>query len=311
MQDTMHRPIWFEGKLVPPAAATMPVMAHAAHRGSLVFDFGAFHETPAGVRVFRLRDHLQRFRRSAGLLGLGLGFDTPALAEATRQTVHASELTEGWVRWSAFVASPEPDLVPRATRASVAIAAYVTADLLGDGEQPAAPKPAALRIATFDDARKAPPEVLPPLAKIGAAYAGPMIAKRRAVTAGADEIVLLDADGYVAEAPTSNVFAVIAGELVTPPLGRILDGITRDSVLAIARAEGIVAHERALSTGAFAAADEAFLTASSFPIAPIVSVNGGAMRHGAPGEVTAKVRAILLGAERGTDARFVRWTEDS
>jgi branched-chain amino acid aminotransferase len=305
----MHRPIWLEGKLVPPAAATMPVMAHAAHRGSLVFDFGAFHETPAGVRVFRMREHLQRFRRSAALLGLGLGFDTPALAEATRQTVQASELTEGWVRWSAFVASPEPDLVPRATRASVAIAAYVTADLLADGET-VAPKPAALRIATFDDARKAPPEVLPPLAKIGAAYAGPMIAKRRALAAGADEIVLLDVDGQIAEAPTANVFAVIAGELVTPPLGRILDGITRDSVLAIARAEGIVAHERALSLAALAGADEAFLTASSFPIAPIVSVNGVALRRSAPGEVTGRIRAILLDAERGRDPRFKRWTED-
>ena len=123
MQETLRRPIWLEGKLVSAAAATIPVMAHAAHRGSLVFDFGAFHETPRGLAVFRLRDHLERLRRSAGFLGLELDYDTDVLVEATRQTVHASELTEGYVRWSAFVATPEPDLVPRAPACRVAIAA--------------------------------------------------------------------------------------------------------------------------------------------------------------------------------------------
>ncbi len=309
MTESLRRPIWLEGKLVAPAAATIPVMAHAAHRGSLVFDFGAFHPTPRGLAVFRLRDHLERFRRSVGLLGLELGYDTDVLAEATRQTVAASELTEGYVRWSAFVATPEPDLVPRALRMSVAIAAYVSADLLGDGESPA-PRPPALRIAIFDDARKAPPTVFPPLAKVAAAYAGPMIAKRRAHAAGADEVVLLDIEGHVAEAPTSNVFAVIGDALVTPPLGRILDGITRDSVLAVARAEGIPAHERPLSLAELTAADEAFLTASSFPIAPIASVNGTKLAGGAPGALTARLTKILLDAERGRDARFKEWTRD-
>jgi branched-chain amino acid aminotransferase len=309
MTDTLRRPIWLEGKLVPPATATISVMSHAAHRGSLVFDFGAFHPTPRGVSVFRLRDHLERFERSASLLGLELGYDTDVLAEATRQTVHASELTEGYLRWSAFVASPEPDLVPRASRASVAIAAYVSADLLGDGESPAQ-RPSALRIAIFDDARKAPPTVFPPLAKVAAAYAGPMIAKRRAHAAGADEVVLLDVEGHVAEAPTSNVFAVKGGALVTPPLGRILDGITRDSVLAVARAEGIVAHERPFSLAELAAADEAFLTASSFPIAPIATINGAKLGRGAPGALTARLTKLLLDAERGRDPRFTGWTSD-
>jgi branched-chain amino acid aminotransferase len=309
MTGTLHRPIWLEGKLVPPAAASIPVMAHAAHRGSLVFDFGAFHPTPRGLAVFRMRDHLERFRRSVGLLGLELAYDTDVLAAATRQTVHASELTEGYVRWSAFVPTPEPDLVPRASRMSVAIAAYISADLLGEGESPVQ-RPAALRIAVFDDARKAPPTAFPPLAKVAAAYAGPMIAKRRAHAAGADEVVLLDVEGHVAEAPTSNVFAVIDGQLVTPPLGRILDGITRDSVLAVARAEGIPAHERPLSLAELTAADEAFLTASSFPIAPIASINGTKLGRGAPGELTARLTTILLAAERGRDARFTGWTND-
>jgi branched-chain amino acid aminotransferase len=137
-----------------------------------------------------------------------------------------------------------------------------------------------------------------------------MIAKRRALAAGADEIVLLDVDGHVAEAPTSNLFAVIDGQLVTPRLGRILDGITRDSVLAIARAEGIPAQERTLTLAELSAADEAFLTASSFPIAPVGSVNGKVLGRGAPGALTTRLRTILLAAERGKDPRFAKWTSE-
>ncbi len=134
-----------------------------------------------------------------------------------------------------------------------------------------------------------------------------MLARRRAIAAGADEVVLIGDDGFVAEAPTANVFVVIRGALVTPPLGRILDGITRDSVLAIARAEGIEAREAPLSVDALATADEAFLTASSFPIAPIAAVNGAPLAV-APGAITRRLMDRLAAAERGADASFAAWS---
>jgi branched-chain amino acid aminotransferase len=221
--------------------------------------------------------------------------------------VRASGLSDGFVRWSAFVGSFEPDLVPRRMAARVAIAAYVPDDLRSSGDAPK-PKPSALRVALFDDARKASPAALPPLAKVAAAYLGPMLARRRAVAAGADEVVLIGDDGYVAEAPTANVFAVHRGTLVTPPLGRILDGITRDSVLALARAEGIVTRQEPLSVRDLESADEAFLTASSFPIAPIAAVNGVALR-GAPGAITLRLTSRLAAAERGADPELTAWTE--
>lgn len=305
----MRRPVWLDGSLVPASEATIPVLAHAAHRGSLAFDFGVFRATPERVAVFRARDHVRRLRRSASFLGLEIAYDDDALVAATRQTVDASELREGYVRWSAFVPTPEPDLLPRSRVLHVAIAAYEPRDLFAPGDEPPPRRPA-LRVAWFEDARKAPPEAFPPLAKIAAAYAGPMMAKRRAVAAGADEVLLLDSDGHVAEAPTANVFAVIAGALVTPPLGRILDGITRDSVLAIARAEGVPIREALLTTDALAGADEAFLTASSFPIAPIESVFGAPLGQPAPGPVTQRLRAVLEAAERGAEPRFQEWTRD-
>ena len=292
----INRPVWLDGTIVAHDAATASVWSHAMQRGSLVFDAATFG--PRGI--FRLRAHVERFLRSARIVGLAVAHDVPALEDATRAAVRASELSEGMIRWSAFLPLMEPDLVPADVHARVAIAAY-SPSALG-----AKPKPPALRVAIFDDALKAAPQAIPPLTKTGAAYLGPMLARRRAVTAGFDEVVLLDRDGNVAEAPTCNVFAVIGGELVTPALGNVLDGITRDSVLAIARAEGIAAREDVLRVEDLRDADEAFLSASSLPIAAVASFNETRM-PAAPGPVTTRVKTLLLSAQRGEDARFAGW----
>jgi branched-chain amino acid aminotransferase len=300
------RPLWLDGEIVPYDLARVSALSHAMHRGSLVFDFSAFHPTPRGVAVFRLGDHVARFLRSASIVGLEIAHDRAVLEAATLDAVRASGLSEGYLRWSAFIGTFEPDLVPRSMAARVAIAAYEPGDLLALGEAPKA-KRTTLRVAVFDDARKASAAALPPLAKVAAAYLGPMLARRRAVAAGADEVVLVGDDGFVAEAPTANVFAVVRGTLVTPPLGRILDGITRDSVIAIAHVEGVETREEPLSVAALASADEAFLTASSFPIAPIAAVNGVAL-SGAPGAVTRRLMDRLAATERGADSEFAAWT---
>jgi branched-chain amino acid aminotransferase len=151
--------------------------------------------------------------------------------------------------------------------------------------------------------------VLPPQAKVAAAYLGPMLAKRRALAEGHDEVVLLDREGLVAEAPTANVFAVRGGELVTPTTERVLAGITRASVLDLARAEGIPAREAALSPEELASADEAFLAGTSLPVQPVVAVDGRPMRAGAPGPLTARIKALLVACERGHDGRFAHWLE--
>jgi branched-chain amino acid aminotransferase len=132
-----------------------------------------------------------------------------------------------------------------------------------------------------------------------------MLAKRQAQARGYDEIVLLDGEGRVAEAPTANVFAVRDGELLTPPPERVLGGITRDSILALARAEGIPAREVHLSPGELAGADEAFLAATSFPVLGIASIDEHRFEAGGP--VTARLRNMLLACERGDDARFTSW----
>lgn len=295
--------LWLDGALVESATATIPLMGHAPQRGSLVFDVGSFHAhgraaSAGGVALFRAREHVARFMRSARIVGLELPFDEAALVQAAVDVVAACGRAEGLVRWSVYFAASEPDLLPRDGGTHVAVAAQLL-------EDPPRVKP--LRIATFEDARKASPDALSPEAKVAAAYLGPMLARRRAIAAGADEVVLLDREGHIAEAPIANVFAVTRGALLTPPLGHVLPGITRDAVLALALAEGLEVEEAPLTREAFASADEAFLTATSFPLAPIGWIDGHALPSPSPGPVTTRLMNRLTSAQHGEDPAFTSW----
>jgi branched-chain amino acid aminotransferase len=289
--------LWLDGEMVASKSAGAPLMGHAAQRGSLVFDVGSFHQTSRGPALFRPRDHVARFLRSARIVGLELAFDEEALVQAAIRVVAESGSADGLVRWSAFLRAREPDLVPHDHSTHIAVAAQMLQD---------PPRRAPIRVAVFSDARKAAPDVLPPDTKAAGAYLGPMLARKRAIAAGADDVVLLDRDGEIAEAPIANAFAIVSGALWTPPLGRVLPGITRDSVLAIARAEGIPVREERMPLEAFASADEAFLTATSLPISPIGWVNGRALRE-APGPITSRLIDGLTKARRGDDPKRDAW----
>lgn len=289
--------MWLDGVMIDSAEAGLPLMAHAAQRGSLVFDVGSFHSTPRGPALFRAREHVARFLRSAKLVGLEVAHDEESLVHAARAVVAATGKDDGLIRWSAFFDVAEPDLLPRTSKAKVAVAAQLFED---------PPRVVPLRVATFDDARKAPPESLDPAVKAAAAYLGPMLARRRAIAGGAEEIVLLDRDGHVAEAPTANAFAVVSGALWTPPLRYVLAGITRDAVLVLAREEGIAVREEPLPLDVFANADEAFLTATSFPVAPIGTVNGRAL-PAAPGPVTKRLIERFAAIQGGREASHEAW----
>ena len=289
--------LWLDGVLTRTCEATIPLMGHAPQRGSLVFDVGSFHPANGGVALFRAREHVARFMHSAHIVGLAVGYDEETLLQAAVEVVAACGKTEGLVRWSVLYAASEADLLPRDPATRVAVAAQLYED---------PPGVRTLTVCTFDDARKAGPDVLSPVAKVAAAYLGPLLARRRAIAAGADDVVLLDRDGNIAEAPVANVFAVVGGALWTPPLGLVLPGITRGAVIAMAQSEGILVREEALPRAVFAAADEAFLTGTSLPIGPIAAIDGRAL-PGAPGPITAHLIARLTAAQSGEDPTVAAW----
>lgn len=289
--------LWLDGALTQAAEATVPLMGHAPQRGSLVFDVGCFHATKGGVALFRAREHVARFMRSARIVGLEVRFDEETLLRAAIEVVAACGKTEGLVRWYVLYATAESDLLPRNPATRVAVAAQLFEDPM---------QLHVLSVRTFADARKAAPDVLSPEAKVAAAYLGPLLARRRAVAAGADDVVLLDRDGNIAEAPVANVFAVVSGALWTPPLGLVLPGITRDAVLALAVDEGIPVREEPLPRDVFAGADEAFLTGTSLPVAPIATIDGRSLAA-APGPITARLLARLIAAQSGADPSLGAW----
>jgi branched-chain amino acid aminotransferase len=301
-------PVWVDGTLLHGDEARVSVLSHAIQRGSLVFDVGAMRETVAGgVACFRPREHIERFLRSTALVGLGVRWTVDQLLFATLETARASGASSALVRWSAYVPSIEADVVPRPTAsASVAIALLTAEDYSDPGELWVG-KPPVIRVTIPTDVVKAGPEVFPPQAKVSASYLGPMLAKRRALAAGYDEVVLLDREGLVAEAPTANVFAVRDGAIVTPPTERVLAGITRASLLDIARAEGIEAREAHLSKEQLVSADEAFLAGTSLPVQAIASIDGRPLGNAAPGPVTLRLKECLVRCERGADPRFSQW----
>ncbi|MDB4943708.1 MAG: Branched-chain amino acid aminotransferase [Labilithrix sp.] len=290
--------LWLDGELVDVSAATTPLLGHAAQRGSLVFDVGSFHRTRHGVALFRPREHVERLVQSARIVGLGVGFDVPALVDAAALVVARCGGEAGLVRWSVLYASGESDLLPRDARTRVVVAAQLLEDTA-----PARP----LRVAMFDDARKASADVLPPEAKVAAAYLGPMLARRRAQAAGADDVVLLDRDGNLAEAPVANVFVVKDGVIRTPALGSVLPGITRATVLELAREEGLRAEEVSLPARALTEADEAFFTGTPLPLRAVGEVDGRSLGDGREGPLTRRLSDRLRRVLAGEDPAHAAW----
>ena len=303
-----ERAIWIDGAMRPWADATVHVLSHAIQRGSLVFDYMSVHETPRGVAIFRLLEHVDRFLHSCQLMGLPIEQGHAELCQAIRATVRANPGAHA-VKISAYFASVEIDVVPMDTHVTVAIAAYDPAtDITNRLPQTPPPKPRFLKLWIEKETANRREDIVPPQAKVSANYASPMTAKSRARARGYDEIVLVDEDGHLAEGPTTNLFVVDAsGELLTPPSAKVLHGVTRSSVIELAKAEGIAFREAPLRPPALLGAAEAFLTGTTAGVWPVESVDGQSLGQTCPGPVSEVLRERFQRVSRGDDPEFEHW----
>jgi branched-chain amino acid aminotransferase len=266
------------------------------------------HETPQGAAVFRLQPHVERFFHSCGLMGLPVSQSPEVLFEAIKATVRANPGAKA-VKVSAYFASIEIDVVPIDTHVTIAIAAYdPKADINDRLPRPSPPKPQHLKLWIEKERANRRDDILSPQAKVSANYASPMTAKARARAAGYDEIVLVDEDGFVAEGPTTNLFLVDAkGELLTPLPAKVLHGVTRSSILELAKAEGIPCRETQLPPEALLGASEAFLTGTSAGVWPVESVDGQELGESCPGPISNRLRDRFRRASAGEDPDFAHW----
>lgn len=304
---TIHRQIWIDGELVPWEQATVHVLSHSLQRGSLIFDYMSVYETSRGPAVFRLPDHVSRLLHSAELVGLPLALGAPEIEAAILLTVRANPGAKA-VKVSAYLPSIEVDVVPLDPRVAVAIAAYDPQADINAGKPNPPHRPATLKIWIEKAVKNRREDIVPPQAKVSANYTSPMQAKWNARRAGYDEILLVDEDGYVAEGPTTNVFLVDAdGVVATPPEAKVLLGVTRRSILELARAEGLRAEERQIRPEALALAAEVFLTGTTAGVWPVESIDGEKVGQGAPGPTSERLAKRFRAVTRGDDPAFAHW----
>ena len=301
------RRIWMDGELVPWEAATVHVLSHSLQRGSLVFDYMSVHATPRGAAIFRLAEHLERFAVSTQLVGLELPRSLGELRAAVCATLRANPGASA-IKISAYLPSIEVDVVPLDERVSLAIAAYDPGrDVVARKGRRWEPK-LEYRVWIEKERRNRRPDIVEPQAKVAANYVSPMVAKWRAKRAGYDEVLLLDAQGNVAEGPTTNVFLVDRdGCLVTPPEETVLHGVTRRSLIEIAKHEGVALRVEPVPPAALFEAAEVFLSGTTAGVLPVVSLDGRPVGDGRPGPRSRELRRRYFEIAEGRDPAFAHW----
>jgi branched-chain amino acid aminotransferase len=302
------RKIWLNGDFVDWGAANLHVLSHAAQRGSLVFDYLSVHPNPDGVAIFRLPEHLERFYRSCELIGLRFDYEVSLLTEAVVETVRANPGARA-VKLSAFIASIEIDVVPVDDEVHVAIAAYdPIADVLKLKSKPVEPRNATCRLWIEKQIHNRREDIVSPQAKVAANYVSTMNAKALARAAGHDEILLVDEYGQVAETPTANVFMVDrTGAIVTPPVSRVLLGVTRSTILDLARADGLEVREAPILPDELLEAREVFLTGTTAGVWPVSAVDGKKIGSGDTGPVASSLQEHFGRVVSGRDPEFSHW----
>ena len=294
--------VWMNGELVDWNNATVHVLTHALHYGSGVFEGVRCYRTDRGPAVFRLREHYERMERSAKIFQMEIPYPVDELMRATFDVIKANDLDECYVRPLAYRGfGGEMGVNPAANPVEVSIAVWEWGAYLGDDATAQG-----VRV-TFSSWRRGDPNIIPPTAKATGAYINASMAKLEATQAGFDEAIMLNPHGRVAEATGQNLFIVRNGEILTPPIhDGPLPGITRDSVMKIARDQGTPVHEVSLNRTDLYTADELFFTGSATEVIPIREVDG---RHFEPGPITQALQQRYTEIVHGRDEKYLDWLD--
>jgi branched-chain amino acid aminotransferase len=294
--------IWLNGEFVPWKEARVHVLTHALHYGSGVFEGIRAYATSKGTAVFRLTDHLERLVQSAKIYRMDIPYSVGELATATRELIRKNGLESCYIRPIVYRGYGEMGLFPLKCPVEVAIAVWPWGAYLGDEGIKHGIR---AHISSF---RRIDPNALPPAAKATGQYINSILAKLEAVETGYDEAILLDSRGFVSEGSGENIFIVENGTLVTPPIeASILKGITRDSVMTLARANGMEVREENIVRSQLYLADEAFFTGTAAEVVPIREIDGRIL--GEPGPVTRKIQQLFYDVVSGNHSEYEAWLE--
>lgn len=290
-----------DGSFVRWDEATVPAMSHALHYGTAVFEGIRCYATRGGPAVFRLKEHLERFARSASFLFMDLPWTLAELEGVCHEVVRRNGFKDCYLRPLAFYGAGPMNFTFKGNRVQALVAAWPWGAYMGDGLRNG------IRVKTVSW-RKTPTNSVPSVAKLSGNYVNSCLAFQEAMRAGFDEALLLNDDGSVAEGSGENVFEVRGGTLTTPPVSdNILAGITRDSVMTIARELGYHVREASLTRAELATANEVFMTGTAAEVTPVREIDWQPVSDGKPGPVTAEVQETFFAAVRGELPEYGHW----
>jgi branched-chain amino acid aminotransferase len=294
--------IWQNGEFVPWDEAKVHVLAHGLHYGTGVFEGVRCYETERGPAIFRHREHLERLAKSAELYYLELPYPLEQIGEATRELVRRNGLESCYIRPLAFRGYGSLGLYATDAPVDVIVAAFPWGVYLGEDGQKHGIR------ATVSSWRAISGDSLIPHAKAAGQYLNSILAKTEAQKAGYEEAILLDQHGHVSEGSGENVFVIRDGALITPGhTNAILDGITRASVVQIARDLGYRVEERDIARAELYLADEVFLTGTAAELVPVREIDDHLI--GEPGEITRVIQKKLDDALHGRAEEYLEWLD--
>ncbi|MDP2181275.1 MAG: branched-chain amino acid transaminase [Actinomycetota bacterium] len=294
--------IWMDGTLVDWDAAQVHVLTHALHYGSGIFEGIRCYETADGPAVFRLLDHMKRFDRSARMLLMDLDYSPEEMVEVVKDTIRVNGLRSCYIRPLAFRGYGVMGLDPLPAPVNVTVAAWPWDTYLGED---AVLHGVAVGVSSW---RQRSINASPPAIKATANYLNSSLARIEANKHGYAEAVLLNEDGKVCEGTGENLFIIRDGVLATPPISDgVLEGITRDSIMRIARDKGIEVVERSMVRTELYTADEMFMTGSAAEVVPVNSVDG--RRIGDPGPITKDLQETFFRIVLGKEPAYEAWLD--
>ncbi|MEX0961174.1 MAG: branched-chain amino acid transaminase [Burkholderiales bacterium] len=293
--------IWYDGKLVPWRDATTHVLTHSLHYGLAVFEGLRAYKTVRGTAIFRLREHIDRMFNSAHIYMMKIPYDRETLVRACLETVRENKLEACYVRPIAFYGSEKMGVSPKGAQVHVAIAAWPWGAYLGaEGIEKG------IRVKTSSYSRHHV-NVTMCRAKYSGTYANSILANQEAIEHGYDEALLLDVDGYVAEGSGENLFVVKNGKIYEPELTSALIGITRDTLITLARDIGLDVTAKRLTRDDLYIADEAFFTGTAAEVTPIRELDSRTIGAGTRGPVTEKLQSMFFDVVNGKSDKHSEW----
>lgn len=301
---TKTKKIWFDGKMVDWDDAQVHVLSHTLHYGVGAFEGIRCYKTENdGPAVFRLKEHVDRLFQSCHIAMIEIPFSREEVVDAVKKTLAVNGLVEGYVRPIVFIGSGEMGLFVRTNPIHLAIAAWTWGAYLGDE---GLKKGIRAKVSSFNRHHV---NAAMTKGKINGQYVNSVLAKWEVVKSGYDEAVLLDTEGYVAEASGENIFIVRNGMLMTTPLTSVLPGITRDAVITIAHTLDIPVKETRFTRDEMYIADEMFFTGTAAEITPVREIDDRKIGPGKPGPVTKRIQEKFFDIVRGGDQLFAHWLD--